>query len=131
LSEEDLDIVRLTIEAFNREGVEAAIEYLDPGVDWVAPREWLEERVYEGHDGIRRIASQWSENFDEYRIDVEELIDMGPRVLALVFLRGRIKEGGDPIEQRTGYVWEVRGGKGVRVEVYFSWEEARRAALAE
>jgi ketosteroid isomerase-like protein len=83
VSEGDLEIVRRTIEAFNRDGVEAAIQYLDADIDWVAPPEWLEEPVYKGHDGIRRIASQWTENFDQYRLDLEELIDAGDRVLAL------------------------------------------------
>jgi ketosteroid isomerase-like protein len=128
MSQEDLEIVRRTIEAFNRDGVEAAIEYLGVDIDWVAPPEWLEESVYRGHEGIRRIAAQWTENFDQYRLSIEELIDVGDRVLALLVQRGRIKESGDPIEQRIGHVWEVRDGKGVHVEVYFSWEQACEAA---
>jgi ketosteroid isomerase-like protein len=69
----------------------------------------------------------WTENFDEYRLDLEKVIDAGDRVVALVYQRARIKRSGDLIEQQIGYDWEVRDGKGVRVQVYFSWDEALEA----
>jgi len=127
MSQESVEVVRNTIEAFNREGVEAALAYLDAELEWIAPPEWLEERLYKGHDGIRRLATFWDENFDEYRLDVEEAIDCGDHVVTLVTQRGRIKRSGDPIEQRVGFDWEVRHGKGVRVHVYFSWKDALEA----
>jgi ketosteroid isomerase-like protein len=127
MSHEDVEVVRRTIEAFNLDGLDAALEYLDPEVEWLAPPGWLEERLYKGHEGIRRLASQWAENFDEYHLDPHEFMDAGDQVVGLVFQRGRIRGSHDPIEQRIGYVWEVRDGKGVRIQVYFSWEEALEA----
>ena len=127
MSREDVEVVRRTIEAFNLDGLDAALEYLDPEVEWLAPPEWLEERLYKGHEGIRRLASQWAENFDEYHLDPHEFMDAGDQVVGLVFQRGRIRGSHDPIEQRIGYVWEVRDGKGARIQVYFSWEEALEA----
>ena len=128
MSQENVEIVRDTIAAFNRGGVEAALEYFDPDIEWLGPPEWLEDRLYEGHDGIRKIAAVWTENFDEYRLDVEKAIDAGDHVVALVYQRARIKGTGDRIEQPIGYDWEVRDGKGARVQVYFTWEEALEAA---
>ena len=128
MSQENVEIVRRTIETFNREDVEAALEYIDAEVEWLAPPEWLEERVYKGHDGIRRLASMWSENFDEYHLDPERYLEADDQVVALIVQRGRIKGSGDPIEQRIGFVCGVRNGKGVRFQVYFSWEEALEAA---
>ena len=126
---EDVEVVRAALESFNEGGVEAVIEYLDPDVEWVAPPEWLEEPVYYGHDGVRHVSAIWRETFDEYRLDLEEVIDAGDHVVALVTRRGRIKRSeGDPIEQRIGYDWTVRDGKGVRVQAYFSWEDALAAA---
>lgn len=128
MSEENVAIVRRTIEAFNREGVEAALAYMDPAIEWVVPPDWLEDSPYNGHDGIRKIASLWDENFDEYRLDLERALDAGDHVVALVIQHGRIKGSGDQVQQRIGFDWEVRGGKGVRVRVYFSWEDALEAA---
>ncbi len=93
------------------------------------PPEWLEEHLYKGHEGIRRITSQWSEQFDEYRVDPERFIDVGDEVVVvLLFGRGHIKGSTVPMEQKLGYVWEIRGGKGWRVRVDFSWNEALEAA---
>jgi len=124
----NVEVVRATLEAFNREGVEGALPYFHPEVEWLGPPEWLEKHLYKGHDGIREIAAVWEESFDEFRLDLEHVIDAGGNhVVALVHQRGVIK-GGSPIEQRIGYDWEVRDGKGMRVQVYFSWEEALQAA---
>ncbi len=127
MSQQNVEIVRRTIEAFNREGVEAALAYMDPAIEWVGPPEWLEDSLYKGHDGVRKIALLWSEIFDEYHLDWERGIDAGDHVVVLLIQRARIKGSGDPIEQRIGYDWELRDGKGVSVHVYFSWEEALEA----
>jgi hypothetical protein len=71
MSQENVEIVRRTIETFNEDGVEATLQHLDPEVEWLAPPEWLEERLYEGHEGIRELASQWTDNIDGYRLDPE------------------------------------------------------------
>jgi ketosteroid isomerase-like protein len=128
MSQANVEIVRDTIAAFNRGGVEAALEYLDPDIEWLGAPEWLEESLYKGHDGLRKLASYWTENFDGYRLELERVIDAGDRVVALGYQRARIKGSDDPIEQPVGYDWELRDGKGTRVQVYFSWEEALEAA---
>jgi ketosteroid isomerase-like protein len=131
MSQENVEIVRCTIETFNEDGVETTLQYLDPAVEWLAPPEWLEERLYKGHEGIRRLASQWTDNIDGYRLDPERFIDAGDAVVVLLFGHGRIRGSAAPIEQKLGYVWEVRNRKGVRIQVYFSWEEALEAAGLE
>jgi ketosteroid isomerase-like protein len=129
MSQENVEVVRDTLAAFNRGGVEAALDYFDPSIEWFGPPEWLEERLYKGHDGIRKIAAVWTENFDDYRLDLDRTIDAGDRVIALVYQRGRIKGSSNEIEQPIGYDWEIRNGKGVRVQVYFSWDKVLEAAV--
>src|SRR5262245_34613223 len=128
MSRENVEVVRAIFEAFNRGGIEAALSYFDPEVEWIGPPEWLEEHLYKGHDGMRKIAGVWGENFDEYRLDLEKLIDVGDAVVVLVYQRGRITVSGDVIEQAIGYQWRVRNRKTVRVQVHFAWEEALEAA---
>src|SRR4051794_22552744 len=107
----DAEIVEAAFEALNHDGVEAALAYLDPEVEWLAPPEWLEEHLYKGHEGVRKVTSIWREAFDEYHLDVAEIIEAGDGVLALVTRRGRIKRSGDPIAQRIAYVWKLRDGR--------------------
>ena len=69
MSQENVELVKRSFEAFSRGGIEAALSYFDPEVEWIGPPEWLEDHLYKGHDGMRKIASVWGENFDEYRLD--------------------------------------------------------------
>jgi ketosteroid isomerase-like protein len=128
MSEENVEVVRQVVDSFNRGGVEAALRYFDPAINWVGPPEWLEDHLYEGHDGLRKLALQWNENFDEYRLDPERFIDGSDAVVVLLFLRGRIKGSAIPIDQAATWVCQLRQGKVAHVQVYFSWEEGLDAA---
>ena len=115
--------------AFDTEGIDAALEYFDPGIEWMAPPEWLEDRLYEGHEGVKRLALFWMAQFDEYTVEPEEFIELGgDRLLVLLYQRGRIRSSDVPIEQPIGWIVESRAGKLTKVDVYFSWETARSAA---
>jgi ketosteroid isomerase-like protein len=117
------------IEAFNEGGVEAALPYLHPEMEWVAPPEWLEDRLYEGHDGIRRLSAYWTQTFDEYTLVPERVIEVGDgRVVILLEQQGRITGSGDRVESPLGYLVEVRDGLVGRVEIFFSWEATLEAA---
>jgi ketosteroid isomerase-like protein len=120
------------IESFGAGGIEAAIGHVDPELIWQAPPEWLEERIYRGHEGIRELATYWMQQFEDYRLDLERIIELDDgRAVALLHQRGTIKESGAPVEQAIGYVAEASGGKLTRVDVYFSWEDTLAAAGLE
>jgi ketosteroid isomerase-like protein len=128
MSDKDLELARVVIDAFNRGGVEAILEYADPDVEWWAPSGWMEETLYKGHDGLRKLNSFFEQYFDSYEIDAQELIDVGDRVVLLGYQRGVIRGSGDLVEQRSGWICEFRNGLGTRTWVYFSWEEALTTA---
>jgi ketosteroid isomerase-like protein len=129
VSEQTVQILADAIAAFDEGGVEAALKHADPEIDWIAPPEWLEDRLYRGHDGLRRLAEFWTQQFDEYRLEPERFIDLGDdRVVALVHQRGKIKGSETPIELSLGWIVQVREGKLTKVNVYFSWEAALEAA---
>jgi ketosteroid isomerase-like protein len=117
------------IDAFNESGVEAALPYLHPDIEWVAPPEWLEDRLYEGHDGIRRLSAYWTQLFDEYTLVLDRVIEVGEgRVVILLQQQGRIRGSGDRVESPIGYLVETRDELVGRVEIYFSWEATLEAA---
>ena len=129
MSEESRALVRDAINAFSDEGVEATLEYLDSEIEWWAPPEWLEDRLYKGHEGIRRLAEFWMQQFDEYRLDPERFVDLADgRVAALLYQRGRIKGSGVLIEQPIGWIARIGDGLVKEIWVYFSWEATLEAA---
>jgi ketosteroid isomerase-like protein len=129
MSKENVELVRRSIKAFSDGGIDAALEYFDPAIEWWAPPEWLEDRLYRGHEGVRKLTAFWTQQFDEFQLEPERFIDLGDdQVLALLHQRGRIKGSSDRIEQPFGYSAHIREGKLTQVHVYFSWEAALKAA---
>jgi ketosteroid isomerase-like protein len=122
------DLARRALESFNTGGVESALEAFAPDAEWRAIPEWPEDEVYRGHDGLRRLGALWTDNFDDYRIEIERLVDAGDRVVALVHHAGTAKGSGMEISQPLGFVFDVREGRFTRVATYSKWDEALAAA---
>jgi ketosteroid isomerase-like protein len=131
VSHENVEIVSAVIAAFSRAGVDAALSYFTPNVEWFAPPEWPEDRRYEGYDGLKKLASVWTENFDNFELELNRTIDAGDHVVVLLYQRGRIRRGSAEVEHRTAWDCELRGGMIARVSAYFSWEEALKAVGLE
>lgn len=81
-----------------------------------------------GVDGFREAWVDWTSPFSSYRIDLEEIIDAGDRVVSLVAMSGKTKTGGVEIEADAAAVWTVVDGRLRRVEFHIDRESARRSA---
>jgi ketosteroid isomerase-like protein len=128
MSQQNADIVRRSFEAHRSGGIEASLRFYAPDFVWDAGPDWLEDRLYRGHDGARRLDAIFIENFEDYALAVHEIRAVGDRVLALYEATGRIKGSGLPIRQPIGIVLSrFREGTIGEVRSYFSWSEAREA----
>ncbi len=129
MAQGNAETLRAMIEDFDAGGVDASLRHVHPEITWNAPPEWLEKRVYSGHEGIRELATSWEENFEEYRLEIERLEELDDgRAFALVHQRGTIRGSGDEIEQAVAFIAEIRDGLVFRVDVFFSWEAGLEAA---
>jgi ketosteroid isomerase-like protein len=81
-----------------------------------------------GIDGFRQLWLDWLEPWVEYHTHLDELIDAGDRVVALIRDRGRRHDSDVEVELRAGSVWELRDGRIVGVEFFARQEDARAAA---
>jgi ketosteroid isomerase-like protein len=127
VSQENVERAHDTAAAYNGGDLEVALQYFSPNVELIMPPEWLEDRVYTGREAPRRVLGSWHEQLDEHHFDVENVIDWGEdRVVSLAYQRGRIK-GDDELEFRIAFISDLRDGVAVRVQMYFSWQEALTA----
>lgn len=85
----------------------------------------------QGFEGFRKIWLEWVSPFDSFRVDVEEVVDVGDRVLSLVRLTGLTKTGAVEVESPAAAVWTIRAGKLTRVEFHLDRDAAKRAAGLE
>jgi ketosteroid isomerase-like protein len=128
MSQENLEIVRRSIEAFQRGDYEAAMEAIDTEIEYDLTH-FPDGKVYLGHEGIREAFRIWLGTWENYRQELDELIDLGgDEVLALVREFGRGKGSGIELERPTAGVWTLHDGKAVRIRFYPGKAEALRAA---
>jgi ketosteroid isomerase-like protein len=128
VSEENVELVRRMIAAFESGGNAAASAYCDPGIEYVTVGVLDVNPVYKGYDGMNELTSLWAEQFDSFEQTAEEFVDAGhDRVVVLGSRRGRIKGSQAFVEQPLAVVVETRDGKAIRIRAYFSWHEALKA----
>jgi ketosteroid isomerase-like protein len=122
---EDLEAVRLGIEAYNRGDVEDMIEYCDPAIEMVPVRSRMAGGAYSGHDGVRAYMADMDEDWAERKIDIEEIRDLGDSVLVLgVF--GATGRSGTEVSYPVAWHSRMREGKLVRMTAYTDRDAALR-----
>jgi ketosteroid isomerase-like protein len=132
MSQENVEIVRTAMEAFNLEGVDAVAEQIHPDFETTTPSSLaVEPDTYRGPEGVRRWFDAWEGTMDEIRFDVDELVDAGDRVVAVTRLVARSHTTGLEFEQGVAMVWTVRDGRAVRLDPYATRAEALRVVGLE
>ena len=124
MSQENVEVVRALFEAWGRGGLDALAEFWDPRIDWRAAEGALDDAgPIHGVDAMRAYVQDWLDDFDELRVEAEELIDAGEQVVAVQRISGRAKASGIETEIRYAVVYTIRDGKIVRGREY--WERAQ------
>ena len=124
MSQANVEAVRRAWEASTQHDNEAVFRLYDPEIEI---HDLFYDRIYRGLDGVREYFREWVSTFDEWGAEVEEWIDAGDEVIAVLRSRGRGKRSGVPVEQRESHVWTLRHGKLWRLRIYASKDEARKA----
>ena len=83
---------------------------------------------YRGREGVERFALDTSENWEDLQTVEAEYRDLGDRVLLLGRLRGRGKGSGAPVDQPYVGIFDFRGDKICRYQVYLDQAEGLWAA---
>src|SRR5215204_7638119 len=115
MSEENVEIIRRGYADFAQKGVEGVIPfYTEDAIIYSIP-EWPDDPEYHGHDGVRKLTQQWTDNFDDFGLDLLELHDGGATVVALFELTGQTKGSGIPMRMEIGAVFSgFRDGRVAR-----------------
>jgi uncharacterized protein len=127
MSAENVGVVRELYERYVS-NPEATFELFDPEIEWSEPEEIPDSQVYRGHDGVRDSMRKFVGTWDDFRNNVQELIDAGDSVIARVRITGRGKGSGVGIDAEQFQVWTLRDGKAVRLQMFFDKAGAERAA---
>lgn len=133
MSEENVDLVRRAVEAFNDGGFEAVDgKFWSDDIVWDASHAKIPGLgTYRGRDEVRKFFDEdWfaAFDFDEWEISAEELIDRGDRVVVMARQHGRGTASGVDVELEFGQVATIRDGMIVQVDTYLDRDKALQAA---
>jgi uncharacterized protein len=107
--------VRRAYEAMNKREFSRMPEFLDPDVEFDMSRNILNPDVYRGYAGFERLVGVIEDVWDDFRFEIQELIDAGDSVVAGVTVSGKGSGSGVPTEMQVFNVWTLRDGKVVRL----------------
>jgi ketosteroid isomerase-like protein len=129
MSEENVEIVRGALEAYGRGNVDEMLSYVDSSIEFhSAIIGGTEGNIYQGHEGFRSWLADSSEVFEKLEIDLNDLRDLGDRVIGFGRIRARGRESGLELDSPTGWVFTVRGGKVTKAEGFLNPADAMEAA---
>ena len=114
-------------EAWNRSGGIPPFDLMDPGIELEVRAEGPIDGTYPGHAGVSEFLGSFWENFDEHRIEVEDLIPTGHDVVAILRYYGRGRTSGVEVHGPGSHVWTLRDWKAVRWRIFTTRAEALEA----
>ena len=127
MSQENVEIVRRVIDAYNRRDVAAILAVCDEDVSCfsvVAPV----EGPYRGHDGLRQYFEGVVGGWERMLIEEPDFRDAGAYVVVLYRLSMRGRGSGVELAQDGGSTFEFRDGRIVEWRSYLTGQEALKAA---
>jgi ketosteroid isomerase-like protein len=126
MGSENVELVKSAYEAFNAGGSKAILPFLADDVEWDESQ--LPARqpgVYHGHEGMLELDRQNAGLWREIRAELEEVVDAGPnRVVALLRAVGHGRFTGEEVVLPIAHLWQLRGGKAVRVKLFLDRQQA-------
>jgi ketosteroid isomerase-like protein len=131
MSPANVEVVRGSFEAFRAGDYDRALEAFDPAVVYDLTH-FPEGRVYHGREGVVEAFRNWMSAFEDYRQELDELVDAGgDHVIAVVHEFGRGRGSGVETQRSTAGLWTLRDARAIRIRFYDSKEEALQAIESE
>ena len=128
MSQENVEIVRRGIDAWNRGDRDAVLAAYAPDVEWHTTGRFADRGVYRGAAGVERLMAEIDEDIEQLTFSVSEVRAVGDKVFIAVAAEGRGRQSKAGFEQRYWYVNTFRDGLIVRVDSYADRTQALEAA---
>jgi ketosteroid isomerase-like protein len=130
MSQENLELFREGVAAWNEGDYEAFVEMFHPDVEWTFSNR-LPDATGEirGREAVRRFVKRFTEDWSEMSIHAERLADPGSEVVAEVAFVARGRDGIE-VTMSFVHVWTVRDGQIVRFRGFPTFDDALEAASA-
>ena len=128
MSRENVELVREVYRAWAAGDFSAGA--FAPDFEWGQLPDAVEpgpRRGPEVGDALRRLF----EAYKDFRVEAEEFLDTGDRVVVIGYVRGTGRKSGMELDQRFAFVWRVRDAMLTGFQVYRERAEALKAVGLE
>jgi uncharacterized protein len=122
-----VEALRAGYEALNVRDLDKVLELMDPELEWSEAELSPEAGTHRGRDGFERFLRSWLESFDDFRVEPEEIVEHGDRLIAVIRQTGRGAASGIAVDVRVVHVWTIRDGTAVQWQSF----PDREAAMSE
>ena len=113
MSQENVETIRRAVDAFNRRDLDAVTAEWSADIEWCQVTSFPDRAVYRGPAEVREklIEGQLLEQFDEFRVEPDELVEVGDDVIIIGHIDGRGRGSGLHFRMRTVIFFKIRDGK--------------------
>jgi len=123
-----IDLVEVfALETQTADDPDAELFHRDLEVQFIARGETLEGTVYRGLEGLAQAWREWLAAWTSYRLDVDEFVDAGDKVVVFVRVAARTARDDVLMHHTPGAIWAIRAGKVASIRFYFDRREALEA----
>jgi Icc protein len=127
--DERIRVVQGFADAITERDVEAALELCHPEIEFFSLLAQLEANPFRGLPGVRRYFKEIDATWEEWRVDVEQLVPAPDgRVVIVMSTHMRGRGSGLPFAERVANVWEFKDEKLWRATLHRDPADALRAA---
>jgi|ERR1700730_10013919 ketosteroid isomerase-like protein len=127
MSTENVEFVRAAYDWGNRKRELDLADVIHPDFEWHTRADLPDAGVRKGYDGMVRLRAEWVEAFEDFHVELDELIDAGNCVIVVSRLCGRPRDGKQELDLGETQVWKLRDGKAAEVRAYLTRAEALEA----
>jgi uncharacterized protein len=127
MSQENVEVARAMWDAFLAADIQAALSFFDPDVEWDGTN-LPDGEVGRGHEAILDHVSRWADQWDDWTVEVERVIDAGDEQVVLFIRETGQSNSGLKMDERHAELYTVRAGKIVRREGFSDPDEGLKAA---
>jgi ketosteroid isomerase-like protein len=128
MSQENVEVMRRAMDAFNRGDGKAFDRLLTSDAEVVPVRAALEGTTYRGLDAGTQYCTAVDQSWANLGWEVEEIRDGGEQILALGHIRGEGRDSGVAIDARAGWLAHFSEGRIMRFQTFANRDDALEAA---
>src|SRR5687768_520566 len=114
MSQENVEVVRRMLDAWASGDRDTARAAYDENVVYIFPP--LDAPVSHGVAAMERALEMWRRTWEDYSLEIDEVIDAGDHVIVVQTQRGRGKASGAEVELTSASLYTLLGSKIVRGE---------------